>query len=196
MDFFVNGEKLDITLQDEKTVGDVLKAFEISCQENHLATIGVSIDDKNIPAEDFESILTLPIEQTSKIDVSVIAEVAIKDNLKQIGNEFSSLIEPLKNIPVEMQSGKDSVAKQTIIKLSDVMNLFCSLLTWSSLFPEIFGALKVDNENISEFLSNFSQILNDFKDALENSDSVLIGDLAEYEICPRLESIAKSLGEL
>ena len=33
-------------------------------------------------------------------------------------------------------------------------------------------------------------------DALENSDSVLIGDLAEYEICPRLESIAKSLGEL
>ncbi len=196
MDFFVNGEKLDITLQDEKTVGDVLKAFEISCQENHLATIGVSIDDKNIPAEDFESILNLPIEQTSKIDVSVIAEVAIKDNLKQIGNEFSSLIEPLKNIPVEMQSGKDSVAKQTIIKLSDVMNLFCSLLTWSSLFPETFGALKVDNENISEFLSNFSQILNDFKDALENSDSVLIGDLAEYEICPRLESIAKSLGEL
>lgn len=196
MDFFVNGEKLDITLQDEKTIGDVLKAFEISCQENHLATIGVSIDDKNIPAEDFESILNLPIEQTSKIDVSVIAEVAIKDNLKQIGNEFSSLIEPLKNIPVEMQSGKDSVAKQTIIKLSDVMNLFCSLLTWSSLFPETFGALKVDNENISEFLSNFSQILNDFKDALENSDSVLIGDLAEYEICPRLESIAKSLGEL
>lgn len=196
MDFFVNGEKLDITLQDEKTVRDVLKAFEISCQENHLATIGVSIDDKNIPAEDFESILTLPIEQTSKIDVSVIAEVAIKDNLKQIGNEFSNLIEPLKNIPVEMQSGKDSVAKQTIIKLSDVMNLFCSLLTWSSLFPETFGALKVDNENISEFLSNFSQILNDFKDALENSDSVLIGDLAEYEICPRLESIAKSLGEL
>ena len=196
MDFFVNGEKLDITLQDEKTVGDILKAFEISCQENHLATIGVSIDDKNIPAEDFESILTLPIEQTSKIDVSVIAEVAIKDNLKQIGNEFSNLIEPLKNIPVEMQSGKDSVAKQTIIKLSDVMNLFCSLLTWSSLFPETFGALKVDNENISEFLSNFSQILNDFKDALENSDSVLIGDLAEYEICPRLESIAKSLGEL
>lgn len=196
MDFFVNGEKLDITLQDEKTVGDVLKAFEISCQENHLATIGVSIDDKNIPAEDFESILNLPIAQTSKIDVSVIAEVAIKDNLKQIGNEFSSLIEPLKNIPVEMQSGKDSVAKQTIIKLSDVMNLFCSLLTWSSLFPETFGALKVDNENISEFLSNFSQILNDFKDALENSDSVLIGDLAEYEICPRLESIAKSLGEL
>ena len=33
MDFFVNGEKLDITLQDEKTVGDVLKAFEEECQK-------------------------------------------------------------------------------------------------------------------------------------------------------------------
>lgn len=196
MDFYVNGEKLDITLQDEKTVGDVLKAFEVSCQENKLATIGVAIDDKNIPAEEFETILDISLDKVNKIDVSVIAELAIKDNLKQIGQEFNNLIEPLKQIPVEMQSGKDACAKQTIIKLSDTMNLFCSLITWSSLFPETFGQLKVEDKDFSQFLGDFSKILNDFKDALENSDSVLIGDLAEYEICPRLESISNALGEL
>ena len=28
MELFVNGEKIDITLEDEKTVGEVLKSFE------------------------------------------------------------------------------------------------------------------------------------------------------------------------
>ena len=41
-----------------------------------------------------------------------------------------------------------------------------------------------------QFLSSFSQILVDFEKALIDNDIVLIGDLAEYEIAPRLQSIA------
>ena len=29
MDFYVNGEKIDVKLEDEKTIGDVLKSFEV-----------------------------------------------------------------------------------------------------------------------------------------------------------------------
>lgn len=196
MEFFVNNEKLDITLQDETTVGDVLKAFEISCQENHLATIGIILNGKEIPAENFDSILDTPLEDTTKIEVSVISELAIKENFKELSKDFSNLIDLLKQIPIEMQSGKDANAKQTIIKLSDVMNSFCSLLTWSSLFPETFENITIDQKTIPDFLADLSQILSDFKGALENSDSVLIGDLAEYEICPRLELICKTLDNL
>ena len=85
---------------------------------------------------------------------------------------------------------------QTIIKLSDVMNAFCNTVTWSSLFPEKFGSIMIDGKNLSDFLSDLSPILKDFSDALENSDSVLLGDLSEYEICPRLESLSKAIGEL
>ena len=31
MDFYINGEKTDISLETEKTIGDVFKSFEIIC---------------------------------------------------------------------------------------------------------------------------------------------------------------------
>lgn len=196
MEFYVNSQKLDVTIQDEKTVGDVLRSFEVSCEQNKLATIGITVDGKNIGAEEFDSAIQMPLKDDTKIEVSVISESAVSASFEQSSKEMTDLIELLKNIPVEMQSGKDIKAKQTIIKLSDVMNAFCSTVTWSSLFPEKFGSIMVDGKNLSDFLSEFSPILKDFSEALENSDSVLLGDLSEYEICPRLEVLSKAIGEL
>lgn len=194
MEFFVNGQKLDITLQDEKTIGDVLRAFEVSCEENKLATIGINVNGKNISAEDFDSTAAQELKDDTKIDVTVISEDSVADAFKKTSEQLNNVIGLLQNVPVEMQSGKDGKAKQSIIMLTDVMNNFCSTVTWASLFPERFGNLNVDGKNMSEFLAEFSPILKDFSDALENQDSVLIGDLAEYEICPRLESLSKSIG--
>ncbi len=196
MDFFVNDEKLDITLQGEKTIGDILKAFEISCEENNLATIGIIIDGKNIAADEFDKIQNQELKDDTKIEVTVISEAAIKDSFAMSAKEIQEVIELLKNIPVEMQSGKDASAKQTIIRLSDVMNVFCNTVTWSSLFPQTFENIKIGELSLSQFLSDFAPILKDFSDALENSDSVLIGDLAEYEISPRLELLANSIKDL
>lgn len=196
MDFFVNGEKLDITLQGEKTIGEVLQSFEVSCEQNKLATVGLAINGKNINAEEFESVLQQELKDDTKIETSVISETAVKESFNLTAKEINDVIELLKNVPVEMQSGKDAHAKQTIIKLSDVMNAFCNTVTWSSLFPETFGNIKIGDLSLSDFLSDFSPILKDFSDALENTDSVLIGDLAEYEICPRLESLSHTLGSL
>lgn len=194
MEFFVNGEKLDITLQGEKTIGDVLQSFEVSCEQNKLATISISIDGKNISAEEFDSVFKNELKDDTKIEVTVISEEVIKESFRMSAKEITEVIELLKNVPVEMQSGKDTHAKQTIIKLSDVMNAFCNTITWSSLFPETFGNLTVGESSLSQFLADLSPILKDFSDALENGDSVLIGDLAEYEICPRLDSLSKALG--
>ena len=194
MDFFVNGEKLDITLQGEKTIGDVLRSFEVSCEQNKLATVSISVDGINISADQFDEVFKNELKDNTKIEVNVISEEAIKESFRMSAKEITDVIELLKNVPVEMQSGKDVHAKQTIIKLSDVMKAFCNTITWSSLFPETFGSIKVGENSLSEFLADLSPILKDFSDALENSDSVLIGDLAEYEICPRLESLSQTLG--
>ena len=194
MDFFVNGEKLDITLQGEKTIGDVLRSFEVSCEQNKLATVSISVDGINISADQFDEVFKNELKDNTKIEVNVISEEAIKESFRMSAKEITDVIELLKNVPVEMQSGKDVHAKLTIIKLSDVMNAFCITITWSSLFPETFGSIKVGENSLSEFLADLSPILKDFSDALENSDSVLIGDLAEYEICPRLESLSQTLG--
>ena len=39
-------------------------------------------------------------------------------------------------------------------------------------------------------------ILTDFEEAFKNSDSVMLGDLAEYEITPRIESIISMIDSI
>lgn len=56
MEFYMNDEKIDVTLENEKTVGDVLKSFEITCEENNAAVIGIKINKENITADIFDEV--------------------------------------------------------------------------------------------------------------------------------------------
>ena len=51
MNFYVNGNKLDITLENEKTVGDVLKGFEEEAEKNDATTVSIELNGNVIDAE-------------------------------------------------------------------------------------------------------------------------------------------------
>ena len=95
-----------------------------------------------------------------------------------------------------MQSGKDKEASTLITKLADLIEKFCHTATLSALFQDIYKKLTIDGKTINEFFQNFSGILNDFEQAIASKDTVLMGDLAEYEISPRLLLIAGTIKEL
>ena len=42
--FYINGQSVDVQLEDEQTIGDVLKSFEKTCEENNAAVIGITVD--------------------------------------------------------------------------------------------------------------------------------------------------------
>ena len=42
--FYINGDKIEVQLENEKTVGDVLHSFELTCEENNAAVIGITVD--------------------------------------------------------------------------------------------------------------------------------------------------------
>ena len=77
----------------------------------------------------------------------------------------------------------------TVTKLADNVNYFCKATALSTLFPEKFANMNIDGVTIQDFFGDFMTILTDFEEAFKNSDSVMLGDLAEYEITPRIESI-------
>lgn len=56
MKIYVNNELIEVQLEGEKNIGDVLKSFEITCEENNAAVIGIIIDGKKITADDFDSV--------------------------------------------------------------------------------------------------------------------------------------------
>ena len=65
--------------------------------------------------------------------------------------------------------------------------------TLSALFPETYSKLLIDGKEIGTFFSEFAPVLSDFEKALETKDTVTVGDLAEYEISPRLDKLAAAI---
>ena len=196
MDYYVNNEKLDIVHEDEKTIGDVLKSFEAECEKNNATTINITLNGKNIGADEFDSIFTEPINDDTKLELIIVTQDEIKASFQNQKAECLELSEMLLNLPVQLQSGKDKEATLLIAKLADFIEKFCHTATLSALFPAIHEKLSIDEKSVSEFFHDFSQILNDFEQAIAAKDTVLMGDLAEYEISPRLQSIAKTIEEL
>lgn len=196
MKFYINGEQIDVTLENEKTVGDILKSFQQTCEDNKMATIAIKYNDTVVNAESFDEIAKKELNDETKLDMTIISENDVIQALSSLKTPFIDIQKDIKEIPVLLQSGKDSEVNKTITALADLIDQLCHSATFTALFPDRFGILKFGDQTLAEFFAEFSKILGDFKDALENKDTVTIGDLAEYEICPHIDQIAQSLEAL
>lgn len=191
--FFINGEEIDVKLEGEKTIGDVLKSFELTCEENNAAVIGISIDDTIIIAENFDSYAEKELSKDNKFEFSIVTEDSIKESFTKLAELFNQLSIKMQEIPVDLQNGKNLEAIESIKKLADSIDQFCHIAALASLFPETFNKTLINGMDFKVFFDEFSPILLDFEEALKNNDTVLIGDLSEYEICPRLQEISTAL---
>jgi hypothetical protein len=89
----------------------------------------------------------------------------------------------LENVPVLLQTGKDREAMQCILSFTG--------LALKAI--RILSNREKGQENSREFCREFNGILNELTAAFEIRDSVLIGDLFEYEIAPRTDRLAELL---
>ncbi|MCR5401918.1 MAG: hypothetical protein K6E78_10050 [Treponema sp.] len=192
MEFYINDEKIDVSLEDERTVGDVLKSLELTCQENEAEVIGIQIDGQKVTAEIFDEIAQKELSGKEKFEFSVITKKAVFESFKRLSELFRDLSAKMESVPLELQTGRDKEAHSAIKVLADSIEDFCHVATLSSLFSD-FTEIKINGMEFSAFFADFQPILKDFEDALKNNDTVTVGDLAEYEICPRLISIAETL---
>lgn len=189
MKIYINGQEADITLDSEKNLGDVLTGFEAECAKNKATTVNIVVDGEEVSADKFEVFTQKPIESINTLELTTITEDDVALSFKDIATRFGEIVEDLKLISVQFQNGQDKKALVTVTKLADNVNYFCKATALSTLFPEKFANMNIDGVTIQDFFGDFMAILTDFEEAFKNSDSVMLGDLAEYEITPRIESI-------
>ena len=193
IDFFINGQKIDVQIEDEQTIGDVLSSFEKTCEENQAAVIGIAVDGKTITAETFDDEALKPLAKNMKFEFSVVTKSDIQMSLTKLSELFANLAGQMESVPSALQSGKNKEVSESIKNVADSIDQFCHVAALASLFPETFKIINIDGVSFKDFFADFSPILKDFEDALKNNDTVMIGDLSEYEICPRLQAISKAL---
>ncbi|MBP5464517.1 MAG: hypothetical protein J6Y13_05025 [Treponema sp.] len=190
----VNGQDIDVTLEDEKTVGDVLKSFETAASQNEATTVGIVLDGEAVSPDRFDEILGRPLEDTTALELTVLTKGQLIDSLRDVSDRIGQL--SLEDIPVLLQGGKDKEAAAIIDNLATDCQAFFHTASMASLFPELYGKLAIDGADFMDFFKDFLTILSDFKDAMEGNDTVTVGDLAEYELEPRLKAVMKAIASL
>ena len=184
----INGQPLTFTLENEKTTGDILNALEEQFEKNDSTIIEIELNGKKIMAEEIDSLSSRAIDDNDSISVKSVYDDGIIMSLKELAIDFEPLCTELEELPVLMQQNDDKKSFDIINKFAESFDILCHLATLSSLFPSKFEGKKIAEKSLAEFLKDFSPILTDFEESLKNKDTVLTGDLAEYEIKPRLEA--------
>jgi len=108
----------------------------------------------------------------------------------------SEICARLEELPLDIQTGKDARAAETVRTFSGVtekvFRVFNVLKTEGFPVEEI----AVENMPITAYIAEFSTALRELLAAYEQHDTVLVGDLAEYEMAPRLRSLHAAVVDL
>lgn len=188
-EILINGQQIDVAIENERTVGDVLRAFEQECEKQNAAIVGIELDGEGIAADALDEALARPLENTARIALSTFTKDDIKAAFKSCADSFEHISKELQEVAVKFQVGKEKEAHELIALFAGTLETFCRSLRYASLFPDVLQEAGLDGSSAESFFLDFSSILADFEQAMQEGDTVTIGDLAEYELGPRLDSL-------
>ncbi|UCF96420.1 MAG: hypothetical protein JSV89_14720 [Spirochaetaceae bacterium] len=120
-----------------------------------------------------------------------------KTALQTLSGALKTCIEEISEISVLLQTGKDRKAMDTMVRFSELSQSLVRVV--ASVFPaggEVENPVLVGGMRLQDFYQELNSILSELLEAFEAKDSVLIGDLMEYEIAPRLQQLRSFLQEL
>jgi len=109
-----------------------------------------------------------------------------------IESVLNTICERLIDLPLDIQTGKETQAAKTIQLFAAVsekiLRVFFQLDTQGYLVYN-----EEQKETVIQQITEFTAILRELLDAYERNDSVLVGDLAEYEASVRIKEIYNAI---
>jgi hypothetical protein len=269
MEIKINNQMLDVSLENEKTLGEVLTGLDKYISDSGHILSGLCIDGLQVSASQIEEIFSKEINSVKNLDITTnplsditaSSLVTLLDDIRQFEGldfnekaeftdnwkesacgrfintrmpdlyssavntfsqtdmsarilysiteerlrevktpveEFISIESVLNEIcdkliclPLDIQTGKDIKASQTIQIFTAVTEKI--LRIYYQL--DIQKYISADDEQLLQQADSFTEILKEFLDAYTRNDSVLVGDLAEYEISVKIKELYTAILE-
>ena len=158
MHITINNQSLNFTLETEKTLADLLGSFQKSFEENKAALIGLSIDNMQLSPNDLEAFMEKNLDEIESLALETVLLSDIKEVLKSFIEQLESLSLQFEDIGFLYQSNKNMEVSQIITHFAEFFNTFSQTISLLSLFPLFFNEAKIEDQNILEYLNNFSKI--------------------------------------
>ena len=119
-----------------------------------------------------------------------------ENEIKGCEPQVKAIASRLEELPLDMQTGKDKRAAETIQLFSAMgEKLFRIFLLYKSEGLSL-DTFMIGDANAKLFMEEFNSTLKELTTAYENRDTVLVGDIAEYELSPKLLKLYNALYSL
>jgi hypothetical protein len=112
--------------------------------------------------------------------------IAPQHELANMEGGITAVAGRLEDLPLDIQTGKDLQAAQTVALFSGITEKLFRLLFLLNQEGILTEDLTVEDLSVQAFIAEFTAALRELLAAYEVKDVVLVGDLAEYELAPRL----------
>lgn len=133
------------------------------------------------------------------LDLSFIGDAheGIILRITEIMPLYDDLIPVLPEVSVLLQKACDKDAMEIIQKLTTIIDGSIPIfLAAKNLNANIFDNFEINGASFDSFFDSLTEHLHELVSAIENKDSVMIGDLVEYEFLPNIEEMKELLREL
>jgi hypothetical protein len=190
MDVIIDGKGGFDVKGEPETVFAVLVAVTDYLRANGRAMMAIKADGRDIsPAALSERVGDKPISAVTTLEVTS-AEVAVlvQDALAELENAVAELPHVCRNLAQVFQSAAPHDGFEPFHKLAGIWGHIKSqeLMVFNALdLPD--ADVRLDGESIAQLHEDLNGYLEEAVGALKAQDTVLLGDLLEYELAPRAE---------
>lgn len=108
---------------------------------------------------------------------------------------FDGRAAELADLPVLLQTGKEDQAMKAVLYFIEIFNKVIRIIPELRRSGIDTSSIAVEGTAMPDFYGAFNGVLRQLTEAFEHKDAVLIGDLAEYEVLPRMRSFFAAMRE-
>lgn len=196
MNIEINGQKLEFQIEGERNLGEILGGIESECEKSGMTVTSIMADGKDIPADELDTFFALEPNAVGTIELSTISGSDVRAMLGNLGTRFAAYCPNLVEIPVLLQTGKDMRVMEIINACSSDLHNLYQILPLLPIAGISGNGPDIDGTPLGSYPSVLSPVLRDLLEALEKKDTILVGDLSEYELAPRIEKLGTVLATL
>ena len=191
----INGEELSYTLENEKTLGEVLGSIEAACCREHETIVQIKVDGKELTSHELDRLFTQPVDTDIIIELSTFSGAEIRNYMQRLTQELLKYADDFEQIPVAMQTGKDAQVLNVLGTFSEKLNELYRALLLSDV-TELPIDIQIEGKSIHEYQKEITALLQEIVSSIEEKDIIQVGDLAEYELAPLVKTLINGVSSI
>lgn len=198
MKVLLDGSKMDLELDEKKTVDDLInKVKQVTGGRSRIIN-GITIDDIPLSGSNEKKLLKKKLSGVKKIafETDSPMELAVR-TLDRADQYLSSFKCHLDKLVVNLSSGAEEEDFDTFIEgLRGWETVFRLLDIVREMLSLDFTKIIVKGKSVDKMNIELQKMLNDVKKALKSSDTVYFKDLIQYELIPNVEYMKVVVNEI